>query len=54
MGYWFWKRVKIVLGVYFNISKFGISFNFGVFGVNVMFGKRLRLNVGLFGIGFFY
>ena len=54
MGWRYRKRIKILPGIYFNISKSGISTNVGVKGASVTFGsKGTYVNTGLPGTGLY-
>ena len=55
MGLRFWRRFKILPGVYLNISKSGISLSFGPQGAKYTLGsKGNRTTVGIPGSGLFY
>lgn len=56
MGYVrFWRRIKILPGIYLNISKSGISFSFGIRGAKYTLGpKQKRYTMGLPGTGLSY
>lgn len=52
MGWRYRKRVKILPGFHFNISKSGISTNIGIKCANVTFGKKgTSVNTGIPGTG---
>lgn len=54
MGWRYRKRIKIIPGIYINISKSGISTNVGVRGANVTFGsKGTYVNTGVPGTGLY-
>ena len=54
MGWRFRKRIKILPGVYINLSKSGISTNVGIKGASVTFGpKGTYVNTGLPGTGLY-
>ena len=54
MGWRYRKRIKILPGIYINISKSGISTNVGVKGASVTFGpKGTYVNTGLPGSGLY-
>ena len=51
----FWKRIKILPGIYLNISKKGISISFGPRGMKYTIGrKRKRFSAGIPGTGIYY
>jgi len=51
----YWKRIKILPGVYMNLGKSGISFSFGIKGLKYTKGKNNeRLTFGIPGTGLFY
>ena len=55
MGFRFFKRFKVLSGIYLNLSKSGISISFGVTGVKATIGKNgIRKTFGLPGTGLFY
>ena len=54
MGWRYRKRIKILPGIYLNISKSGISTNVGVKGASVTFGpKGTYVNTGFPGTGLY-
>lgn len=54
MGLNFRKRIKVIPGVYLNISKSGISTSMGVKGARITFGKKgIYTNIGIPGTGFY-
>ncbi len=55
MGIRYQQRIRILPGLYLNISKGGISFSFGPRGVKTTVGKRgVRTSFGLAGSGLRY
>ena len=55
MGFRFFRRMNIALGVRLNFSKSGISPSFGVRGARVTLGRSgIRRTVGIPGTGLFY
>lgn len=54
MGWSYRKRIKIIPGVYLNLSKSGISTSIGVKGANVTFSREgTYLNTGISGTGIY-
>jgi hypothetical protein len=54
MSWSYRKRIKIIPGVYLNLSKSGISTSIGVKGANVTFSKEgTYLNTGIPGTGIY-
>lgn len=54
MGWRYRRRIKLLPGIYLNISKSGISTNVGVKGANVTFGKKgTYVNTGIPGTGLY-
>ena len=52
MGFRFYRRVKIIPGVWLNFSKSGVSTSFGVRGARLTVGKNgVRTTVGIPGSG---
>ena len=54
MGWRYRRRIKLLPGIYLNISKSGISTNFGIKGANVTFCRKgTYVNTGIPGTGLY-
>jgi hypothetical protein len=56
MGFRFQKRIRIMPGVWLNLSKSGVSLSFGAFGIthNIQITGRQRTTLALHGTGMSY